>query len=137
MVENKIIPISKNYFDKSEDGTLQIESRSLAGILFFLSHGVEVPNDDITNGRVTVTKNKDGVAFNWNNVLKDLFVVHTSKNPPEEATIAVEYRSNWFYIKDNDMQSKYTLMLLNQISALQSGKIKNSGPILTLPVSGN
>lgn len=135
--ENKIIPISKNYFDKSEDGTLQIESRSLAGILFFLSHGVEVPNDDITNGRVTVTKNKDGVAFNWNNVLKDLFVVHTSKNPPEEATIAVEYRSNWFYIKDNDMQSKYTLMLLNQISALQSGKIKNSGPILTLPVSGN
>ena len=35
------------------------------------------------------------------------------------------------------MQSKYTLMLLNQISALQSGKIEKSGPILTLPVSSN
>ena len=135
--KNNIIPITKNYFDSTQNSKIQLESRSLAGILFFLSHGVEVPTDDIANGRVTVTKNKNGEIFDWQKVLDGLFTVYTSKNPPEQATIAVEYRGNWFYIKDNDMQSKYTLMLLNQISALQSGKIEKSGPILTLPVSSN
>jgi hypothetical protein len=33
------------------------------------------------------------------------------------------------------MESKYTLMLLNQISALQSGNLEKVGPVLTLPVS--
>lgn len=135
--KNNIIPITKNYFDSTQDSKIQIESRSLAGILFFLSHGVEVPSDDIANGRVTITKNKNGEIFDWQKVLDGLFTVYTSKNPPEQAAIAVEYRGNWFYIKDNDMESKYTLMLLNQISALQSGKIEKSGPILTLPVSSN
>ena len=136
-VKNNIIPITPNYFDASSNDNIQIESRSLAGILFFLSHGVTIPADDIKEGRVTVTKNQNGEDFNWQDVLNDLFTVHTSKKPPEQATIAVEYRGNWFYIKDNDMQSKYTLMLLNQIAALQSGQIEKSGPILTLPVSSN
>jgi hypothetical protein len=136
-VKNNIIPITPNYFDVSSNDNIQIESRSLAGILFFLSHGVTIPADDIQEGRVTVTKNQNGEVFDWQDVLNDLFTVHTSKKPPEQATIAVEYRGNWFYIKDNDMQSKYTLMLLNQIAALQSGQIEKSGPILTLPVSSN
>ena len=136
-VKNNIIPITPNYFDVSSNDNIQIESRSLAGILFFLSHGVTIPADDIKEGRVTVTKNQNGEDFDWQDVLNDLFTVHTSKKPPEQATIAVEYRGNWFYIKDNDMQSKYTLMLLNQIAALQSGQIEKSGPILTLPVSSN
>lgn len=136
-VKNNIIPITPNYFDASSNDNIQIESRSLAGILFFLSHGVTIPADDIKEGRVTVTKNQNGEDFDWQDVLNDLFTVHTSKKPPEQATIAVEYRGNWFYIKDDDMQTKYTLMLLNQIAALQSGQIEKSGPILTLPVSSN
>ena len=135
--KNNIIPITPNYFDASSNDNIQIESRSLAGILFFLSHGVSIPADDIQEGRVTVTKNESGEDFDWQDVMDNLFTVHTSKKPPEQATIAVEYRGNWFYIKDNDMQSKYTLMLLNQIAALQSGQIEKAGPILTLPVSSN
>ena len=134
---NNIIPITNNFFDGSKTENIQIEARSLAGILFFLSHGVEVPVDDISNGRVTVTKDEEGNTFDWNQVLNGIFSVHTSKEAPSQATVAVEYRGNWFFIKDNDMQSKYTLMLLNQISALQSGKIEKAGPILTLPVSSN
>lgn len=136
-IKKNIIPITSNYFDSSSNDNIQLESRSLAGILFFLSHGVSIPADDIKEGRVTVTKNQNGEEFNWQDVMNDLFTVHTSKNPPKKATIAVEYRGNWFFIKDNDMQSKYTLMLLNQIAALQSGQIEKAGPILTLPVSSN
>ena len=45
--------------------------------------------------------------------------LYSSKEKPNNASVKVQYRGNWFYIRDNDMQSKYTLMLLNQISALQ------------------
>ncbi|MDA9642721.1 hypothetical protein N9S84_01360, partial [Nitrosomonadales bacterium] len=82
-----------------------------------------------------VTKTKDGQNFNWQNILSDLFVVYSQKEKPINASVKVKYRGHWFFIKDNDMESKYTLMLLNQITALQSGSLEKVGPVLTLPVS--
>jgi hypothetical protein len=133
--DNNIIPITPNY--TGMDGTQEIELniRSLAGIQFFLSHGVIIPQEDLDKGRVQITKNDRGEMFDWGEVLSDLFQVHSSKERPINASVAVQYQNHWFYIKDNDMQSKYTLMLLNQISALQSGAVVKAGPILTLPVS--
>ena len=113
------------------------ELRSLAGILFFLSHGVEIPEQDRAAGRVTITRDAAGRPFDWSRVLGDLLVVHSQQEPPNNAAVAVNYRGNWFYIDDSDMQSKYTLMLLGQLSALQAGKIERAGPLLTLPVTGS
>jgi hypothetical protein len=112
------------------------ELRSLAGILFFLSHGVQIPQQDLSAGRVTITRDADGRLFDWSRILGDLFVVHSQQEPPKNAAVAVNYRGNWFYVDDSDMQSKYTLMLLGQLSALQAGKIERAGPLLTLPVTG-
>ena len=61
------------------------------------------------------------------------------KSQPEEPTnaaVAVQYRNSWFYIDDSDMDSKYTFMLLDTLTALQAGEIERAGPLLTLPVSG-
>ena len=132
---NNIIPITSDYSGDGGGTTIEINVRSLAGIQFFLSHGVIVPDEDLNKGRVQITKTADGKIFDWGNVLSDLFIVHSSKDKPKNAGVAVQYRGHWFYIKDNDMQSKYTLMLLNQISALQSGTVEKAGPVLTLPVS--
>ena len=132
---NTIIPLTTNFSNGAEGSNIEINLRSLAGIQFFLSHGVLIPNDDIINSRVKVTKTKDGGNFNWQDILSDLFVVYSQKEKPNNASVKVKYRGHWFFIKDNDMESKYTLMLLNQISALQSGNIEKVGPVLTLPVS--
>jgi len=133
--KNTIIPIINKSSGQSTTDSIEINVRSLAGIQFFLSHGIIIPEDDLKNGRVQITKTPMGEPFDWNNVLSDLFVVYSSKDRPTDAVVSVQYRGYWFYIKDNDMDSKYTLMLLNQISALQSGKVEKAGPILTLPVS--
>ncbi|MEK9686559.1 MAG: hypothetical protein VW259_04535, partial [Methylophilaceae bacterium] len=45
--KNNIIPITPNYFDASSNDNIQIESRSLAGILFLLSIGVSLQADYI------------------------------------------------------------------------------------------
>ena len=132
---NNIIPITPNYSGVDSAQEIELNIRSLAGIQFFLSHGVIIPKEDLDKGRVQITKNDKGEMFDWGEVLSDLFEVHSSKERPLNASVAVQYQNHWFYIKDNDMQSKYTLMLLNQISALQSGTVVKAGPILTLPVS--
>ena len=133
--KNTIIPLTTNFSSGAEGASIEINLRSLAGIQFFLSHGVLIPNDDIINSRVKVTKNKNGGNFNWQDILSDLFVIYSQKEKPSNASVSIKYRGHWFFIKDNDMQSKYTLMLLNQISALQSGNLEKVGPVLTLPVS--
>ena len=132
---NTVIPLTTSFSNATEGASIEINLRSLAGIQFFLSHGVLIPHDDIINNRVKVTKTKDGENFNWQDILLDLFVVYSQKEKPSNASVAVKYRGHWFFIKDNDMESKYTLMLLNQISALQSGNLEKVGPVLTLPVS--
>tara|TARA_Y100000022_G_scaffold185418_1_gene181199 strand:- start:92 stop:1210 length:1119 start_codon:yes stop_codon:yes gene_type:complete len=132
---DNIIPITANYRGQANREVIEINLRSLAGIQFFLSHGIIIPKEDLDQGRVQITKNNSGEIFDWNNVLSGLFTVYSSKDKPDSASVSVQYRGNWFYIKDNDMQSKYTLMLLNQISALQSGVIEKVGPVLTIPVS--
>jgi hypothetical protein len=115
---------------------LGIELRSLVGIMFFLSHGVEVPERDLAVGRVTITTDENGQPFDWTPVIGDLLKIKSQDEAPENAAVAVQYRNAWFYIDDSDMISKYTFMLLGTLIALQAGTIERAGPLLTLPVSG-
>jgi len=112
------------------------EMRPLIGIMFFLAHAVEVPQRDQAAGRVTVTRDGDGQPFDWSRVTGDLLVIKSQAERPANAAVAVPYRGSWFYIDDSDMNSKNTFMLLGALTALQSGSIERSGPLLTLPVTG-
>jgi hypothetical protein len=112
------------------------ELRPLIGIMFFLSHAVEIPEHDRAAGRVTVTRDSDGQPFDWSRVTSDLLVIKTQAEPPDNAAVAIQYRGSWFYIDDSDVNSKYTFMLLSSLTALQAGQIERAGPLLTLPVTG-
>ncbi len=116
--------------------SLGVELRSLVGIMFFLSHAVDVPARDRVLGRVTVTRNEQGERFDWTAVIGDLLDIRSQSTPPENAAMAVRYRDTWFYVDDSDINSKYTFMLLRTLIALQAGKIERAGPLLTLPVTG-
>lgn len=113
---------------------LYLQTRSVIGILFFLSHNVEVPQAHVDKGLVTVTRNPDGSLFDWHDVTGDLLNVHTSATPPTDAFVKLRYRNAWFYIADNDLESKSTFMLLNQLFNLLAGDIKKAAPVLTIPV---
>jgi hypothetical protein len=115
---------------------LGLELRSMVGVMFYLSHAVDVPQRDIDAGRVAVTRTEGGEPFDWGLVVGDLLQIKSQDRPPANATIAVKYRDTWFYIDDTDTDSKYTFMLLQQLGALQAGNIERAAPVLTLPVGG-
>lgn len=119
----------------SED-SISFVTRSLDGIIFFLSLSVDVPQEDVDANKVTIIRDNDGNIFDWGKLTNGLMEVRYSESEPENAAVSVFYRDKWFYIDDSDPDSKSTFSLLSQIFALQSGNMRGNSPVLTLPISG-
>jgi len=130
--------ISTNFLNAQED-EWAVRTRSVGSVLFYLSHNIEIPEKHKEAGLVTVTKTKDGKEFEWDETPAGMmFKVRCNKwIKPGNAFISVPYRGTWFYIADNDLQSKSTFKLLKALFNLQAGQIKDTSPTLTLPVGGN
>jgi len=125
-----------NDFLNVRPGQIVLRTRSIASIMFFLSQNVAVPDSHVAKGLVTVTTGPNGDVFDWDRVVGDFIKVHCSPTPPSSAYTAINYRGHWFYIRDDDLNSKSTFMLLTQLFNLQAGQTKVQAPTLTIPVRG-
>jgi len=107
---------------------LLIDLRSILGVLAYLSAAVEVPGAH----RAQVLPPP---AADLSAAFADLLRVHVSSKPVTNAWLAVPYRDYWFYVADDDLESKKTLGLLNSLVRLSitAGGAQNV-PVLTLPV---
>lgn len=115
---------------------LDLETRSLLQVLFFVSHGIDIPNEHIEQGKAPMTCNPDGTTFDWKQVMDGLFRVHCtkSKKRPEEAYVAVYYEDYWYYIDKKDRDTKATFALLLEVSRLELQSSEANAPLLTLPL---
>jgi hypothetical protein len=115
---------------------LRITPRSTSQVFFYLSNGVEVPCGHFDAGIARPTIDEHGQPIDGRELTRGLFEVHaaTGHKPPPNAFVAVRYRGYWFYIDDRDNASKSTLSLVHQLSRLDFGEAKATGPVLTLPV---
>lgn len=114
---------------------LAVQTRSMLGVLHFLSNSVESPQTHQDAGWVVTTRDEDGEEFDWGEVaMKDLLKISWQESRPESAFVATNYRGGWFYIDDADLDSKTTFGLLTYLFYLQAGEIKSFGPTLTLSV---
>jgi hypothetical protein len=127
----------ENNFLKSSGEGLVIRTRSLMGILFYLSHAVEVPAEDVEQGVVQTTVDANGKIFDWTeNASGTLLKIHCSKIRPRDAFVSTYYRRHWFYIKDDDLHSKSTFMFVSMLFDLQAGEASSAdvAPMLTIPI---
>lgn len=121
--------------DHPLDGhTLVLTTRPLMAAINYLSEAVTNAPDDVSSGKVKLTMADDGhTAFDWRALFDGLFVVHEAQDPPQAADVAVRYRKHWYYIADNDLESKATFVLLTQLIALHSVPPKQ-GPVLSYSI---
>lgn len=96
----------------------QVITRSMLGMMNYLSKGLILPPEDIKNNSVTVTRYPDGKIFNWQRVVNGMMKIYFSVKPPKNTLVSVEYRNRWYYISDSDTNSKQTLILLSNIAGL-------------------
>jgi hypothetical protein len=138
-----VVSLEDSEFDLFDEARryqeLAIDARSLMGVLYYLSNGVRVPDEDIEAGLVTATTDGAGQMFQWHDLLGGLFDVHWSDDwtRPDKAAVAVHHRGRWFYIADGDQNTRSTFLLLSQIFSLQAGNLPENKPVLTLPVGGS
>jgi hypothetical protein len=112
---------------------LSINVRSGYQVLAFLSKGVEVPESHIRRGSAPMYKTLDGRPFNGHRLTKGLFHVCVQKHKPLWSDTAVYYRGHWFYIPEDDVQSRVTLNYVKLVIDIRSEA--GQTPVLTLPVN--
>jgi hypothetical protein len=116
--------------------TMYVNLRSVLQMMTFLSKGVCVPEEHVRSGIAPMTPGPDGRPFDWTYVTAGHFFVCSQKHRPRAAEVAVQYRGYWFYIPQQDVNSRAILAILETFFALQESDGKSVGPLLTLPVGG-
>ncbi len=111
---------------------MALVGRSLAGVLVFLSQAVEAPPDHEAAGKVTVTRDASGEAIDWAAVTGNILRIKSQTHPPADAFVQVHYRDHWFYISDDDLDSKTTFGLLTYLFSLQAAGAGGKSPLLTV-----
>ena len=131
--EVKDFDLSTDFLEVSQT-QWAVRTRSISGLLYYLSQNVETPEQHQVDGLVTITTSKTGGIFDWTHTPAGRrFKIRTKAKRPDNAYIATYYRGHWFYIEDTDLESKSTFMLLRQLFDLQAGQTRSQGPTLTLP----
>lgn len=112
---------------------LSINVRSGYQVLAFLSKGVDVPESHVRRGSAPMFKAPDGRPFDGRQLTRGLFRVCVQKHRPLWSDTAVYYRGHWFYIAQDDVQSRVTLNYVKLILDIRSEAGQTS--VLTLPVN--
>jgi hypothetical protein len=118
---------------RSDPSSVRVHMRSILGAMFYLSQGVEVPPEHEAAGLVTVTRDATGKRYDWQQMLDAVFRVRWSASEPSNAAVKVRHRGTWFFIADDDLESKSTFMLLIQLFNMQAGRGALPVPLLTIP----
>lgn len=106
--------------ESPDSETIAITTRPVISALNYLSQGIDAPELDQKAGKVRPTMRSNGQVFDWQELLEGVFHVQSSDAEPKDASVVIPYRGSYFYIADNDLDSKSTFVLLTQLIALHS-----------------
>ena len=102
-------------------------TRSIQQILAGLATGVDVPEQDLLDGRATP---RDRMAADD---ATTLMRIRSGSEQPADAFAAVRYRNRWFWIDDRDLNSKRMFMFLTMFMSLTESGTLPQTPVLTIP----
>jgi len=113
----------------SHDKELAVLTRSLLHIMNTMAAQVEVPADDVAQGRATPGVDPGDEAARSRGLVRIL----SSKSKPSDAVVAVFYRDQWFWIDDRDIRSKRALAFMLMLFTLADTGEKETPPLITIP----
>lgn len=116
--------------DLERDG-VPVQTRSILGVLYALSHAVEVPAGHKAAGLVTNASPVSAQTPDWDAYLNGIFRVESGAQAPSDAFVAVYYRDHWFWIEDSNLTAKTTFNLVDYLIRLKSAS-GGGAPLLTL-----
>ena len=111
-------------------GEIALLTRSMWELLAELSSGVEVPEQDTTEGRAVPMPHlsERPRAF-------PIVHIHSGGERPTDAYIAAQYRNYWFWIDDRDLPSKRLFAFLMVFSSIAETGALPQVPVITIPAN--
>jgi hypothetical protein len=107
-------------------GQVALLSRSMLGVLAQLSLQMEVPPDDIARHRTLPTVGNIGLEH------RPVVIVHSGAAAPADVFTSAQYRGTWFWIAEDDFDSKLAFTIVQILLALSRTEIA-PGAIVTIP----
>ncbi len=129
--DHSVFHVTERLIGRKPD-EITVRVRSLIALMGFLSRGIEIPVAHIEEKRV------DDMIFPTDPELRSLLfplMIHSSVEPPADASVAVRHHDHWFYIKHSDHMGKQAFGLLTYLFQMQSPQTQTLGPMITVPTS--
>jgi hypothetical protein len=113
----------------TNDKEVAVLTRSLLQQMSTMASQVDTPAMDVSQGRAT--PGWETVHSNTNAVR--LIQIHSDKNAPTEAYVAINYRRQWYWIDDRDLKSKRAFAFMMMLFTLADTGEKEALPLITIP----
>ena len=126
------IPVALGVREADFDG-LAVQTRSVAEIMLIAAASIEVPREDVDARLVEARADFPGTL----GAMSPILTIHSSRNAPDRANVAVQHRGWWFYVEDTDLTSKrifqrIQMLFFTRLSEATRGA--QTTPLLTIPV---
>ena len=109
-----------------EPGRVAILTRSILGALAQLGLQIDVPPDDVARHRTLPTVGNIGLEH------RPVVIIHSGAAAPADVFTSVQYRRTWFWIAEDDFDSKLAFTVLQILLALARTETA-PGAIVTIP----
>jgi hypothetical protein len=111
---------------------IAVLSRSMVEILGHIAAGIEVPAQDVANGRTFASLEVPQAATAQD---RPIVAIHSGKDQPSGAYAAVQYRGTWYFIDDHDYAAKRAFTFLMLFFSLAETGVPGQAPVLTIPAN--
>jgi len=119
-----------SYSGKSDE--IDLDTRSMLEIMLEFAAAVQVPEEDVTEGRAAlgVVSGQDKTPWSGPPMR-----VRVGDNAPKNAFVAVPYGRRWYWIADTDIESKSTFAVVMLLFSIAETGTKGAAPVVTIPAN--
>jgi hypothetical protein len=111
------------------DTEIAMMSRSILQVLTDLASYFDVPEVDLAEGSVYGVQRTP----QQKRMFPPLLTVRCGPSAPGNAYVSVQYRNQWFWVEDRDIQSKQMLTFTMLLFSLTETGTAQAAPIVTIP----
>jgi hypothetical protein len=118
------------YSGKADE--IDLDTRSMLEVMLEFASAVQVPETDVAEGKAVPGAVNTQAQPPWSGPPMRVLVGDAA---PKDAYVAVPYDSRWYWIANNDIESKSTFAVLMLMFSVAETGTKGAAPVVTIPAN--
>jgi len=115
-----------------KDDEIDMKTRSMLEIMLEFAAAVQVPESEVAEGKAAAGAVNTRPQASWGGPPMRVLVGDAA---PKDAYVAVPYDHHWYWIADNDIQSKTTFGVVMLLFSISETGTKGAAPVVTIPAN--